>query len=433
MATGRLAYAVAAALLVISAGASADQFDYDLYAGLMQSDNINLASTHPVNQSVLIPGVDFTYDKQGADLRAHAAGSLEYRNYLGGAFKNQTALELASQALWTLSPERLDLAVQDYAGVQPLDTFASDAPGNRQQTNVFAIGPVLHFRLGGSLRGQAELRYIDSYASKTSDFNSRRGQAALHVLKDLSPTDHLSLNMDAEHVDFYRDPTALNYDRQELFAGYVSKLARFDLNLALGASRIEYDRTGVRSQSSPLARVSVDWRMTPNSTLTLSGRRQYSDAAEDLMLRPGGTTLGNPYGISTGEAVVSPQVYVERHVELAYAYQGERFGFHLAPYYRRLGYIEDPSNNQTARGGNLTLEYRVRPTLTLSAFAQDEVLRGQSSARRDKTLIAGIGLAYQRNTHWSWRASLLRQQRTSNVSGQGFHENRIYFGIVYKR
>lgn len=428
-----LARAFAAATLVLSAAASASQFEYSLYGGVTQSDNINLASTHPDSQSVLTPGVNFTYDEQGADLTAHAHGNLEYRSYPGGTYKNQSALELASQALWVLSPERLDLAVQDYAGVQPLDSRASDAPNNRQQTNVFTIGPVLHFRLGGTLRGQAELRYIDSYASKTNDFNSRRGQAALHVLKDLSPTDHLSINVDTQHVDFYRDPAALNYNRQDVFAGYASKLARFDVNLALGSSRIDYRQAGVRSRTSPLARIDLDWRVTPQSTIAFSGSRQYSDAAGDLMLRPGGVTLGNPYGIGTGEAVVSPQVFLERYAELSYSYRGERFDLQAAPYYQKLSYMEDPSFDQTNRGGRLALGWRMRPTLTLSVFAQGEELRYEASARRDRTVISGIGVTGQRTSHWSWRALLQHQHRTSNVSGQGFSENEIYVGLVYKR
>ena len=429
----QLARAVAAALTFAVGTASAGQLDYNLYAGAEQSDNINLASQHPVSQSVLIPGLNFVYDQQGADLKAHVLGNLEYRNYPGGKFNDQTQLELAGQAAWTLAPERLDLTVQDYAGVQPLDTLASNAPGNQQQTNVFAIGPVVHFRLGDSLRGQGELRYIDSHAEKTHQFDSRRGQAALRVLKDLSPAEQLSFNLDTERVDLYNDATTSNYSRHELFGRYTSKLAHFDLDVALGASQIDFDRADTHTQSSPLARVSADWRASQRSTFTLSATRQYADAAQDMMLRPGEAALGNTHGINTGDAVVSSQVYLERTLELTYALHTERLTLSVSPRYRKLGYSGDTTFDQSGRGGNLAIDFRLRPALTLSAFAEDETLSYQTLDRRDRTLIAGIGLTDQWTRHWSWRASLLHQRRNSNVADQGFHENQIYFGVVYKR
>jgi hypothetical protein len=317
--------------------------------------------------------------------------------------------------------------------VQPLDTLASNAPGNQQQTNVFAIGPVLHFRLGDSLRGQGELRYIDSYAEKTHQFDSRRGQAALRVLKDLSPAEQLSFNLDTERVDLYNDAASSNYSRHELFGRYTSKLAHFDLDVALGGSQIDFDRAGTRTQSSPLARISADWRASQRSTFTLSATRQYADAAQDMMLRPGETALGNTHGINTGDAVVSSQVYLERTLELTYALHTERLTLSLSPRYRRLGYSSDATFDQTGRGGNLAIDFRLRPALTLSAFAEDETLSYQTLDRRDRTLIAGIGLTDQWTRHWSWRASLLHQRRNSNVADQGFHENQVYFGVVYKR
>lgn len=429
----QLARAIAVALVFAAGAASAGQLDYNLYAGVEQSDNINLASQHPLSQSVLIPGLNFVYDQQGADLKAHVLGNLEYRNYPGGRFNDQTQLELAGQAAWTLAPERLDLTVQDYAGVQPLDTLASNAPGNQQQTNVFAIGPVLHFRLGDSLRGQGELRYIDSYAEKTHQFDSRRGQAALRVLKDMGPTEQLSFNLDTERVDLYNDAASSNYSRHELFGRYTSKLAHVDLDVALGGSRIDFDSAGAKTRSTPLARVSAAWRASQSSTFTLSGSRQYADAAQDMMLRPGESALGNAHGINTGDAVVSSQVYLERTVELAYALRTERLTFSLTPRYRKLGYSGDTTLDQTGHGGNLAVDFRLRPTLTLSAFAEDETLRYHTLNRRDRTLIAGIGLTDQWTRHWSWRVSLLHQRRSSDVADQGFHENQIYFGVVYKR
>ena len=164
----RLARSISLALAIVATPALAGQFDYSFYGGVEHSDNINLSATAPVSQWVLIPGFGFDYAQQGATLQTHVTGAAEYRNYMGGPYANQKLGELAGLANWTVLPERLDFTAQDYASVQPVSTLSSDAPGNQQQTNVLAVGPTLHFDLGRALRGQAELRYINSRASRTT-------------------------------------------------------------------------------------------------------------------------------------------------------------------------------------------------------------------------------------------------------------------------
>jgi hypothetical protein len=85
-----LAGAIGLALIAASGAASADQFNYMLYAGLEHSDNVALSATNPVSQNVLIPGINFSYVQQGSTVQANVLGTLEYRDYLGNAFSNQT-------------------------------------------------------------------------------------------------------------------------------------------------------------------------------------------------------------------------------------------------------------------------------------------------------------------------------------------------------
>lgn len=433
MSSNKLSCAVALALLSSSAHAATSQFDYDIYTGILHSDNITLVNQHPISQSVLIPGVDFTWNQQGADLRANAVGNIEYRDYLGSRFTNQTAVQLTSQALWTLSPQRLDLSIQDYAGIEPLDSLANDRPSNRQQTNVFIVGPVFHFRLGTALHGQAELRYLNSYAEKTDNFNSNRVQGALRVIRDISPTSQFSLNLDGQKVDLYEDTIDPNYSRYEAYGHYVSKLTSLDLDLEAGASRVSYDRPGPRARTTPLFRASVTWTVNAENSLALSGRRQYSDAVQDLTLRPGTDPLSNDYGISTGNTTVNPQVFLESKTELAYNFHAERLTVSLAPYYRKIAFLGDTHDNQQGHGLAASVGYRLRPTLTLQAFASRENLHYSTIGRRDQLMHAGLGIIDQRTAHWSWRAALTHTYRHSTLAVQRYNETQIYVGVVYKR
>ena len=469
-ASSTLSCAIGLALAVASGATSAAQFDYSLFVGINHSDNIDLTQTNTTSESVLIPGLNFTYSQLGSTLQANVAGTLEYYDYLGSGFSNQTFVQLSGQANWTILPQRLDFTVQDFAGVQPLSTLASDSPNNLQQTNVLALGPILHFRLGDTLRGQAELDYINSYASKTKQFNSSRGQAVLRVLKDLGPTDVLSVNVESQRVNFYDssstplseidgfpvidDTTNIpNYTRNELFARYVRTLAHFNVDVSLGWSQIDF--TGAPSASTPLARVTLSWQPTTRSNLALTASHQYSDAAQDIMMQPGqivagaGAQLDNnaigpvglngpqgqtsPGGINTGDLVIDPEVYLNQSFGASYSYTTDRWTLSAAPVYSRLSYLNDPTFDQTDRGVSAGVSYRVTSLLSVGVFGDGERYTYRALDRRDDTSDYGITLTDRRTPHWTWQVSLTHRQRDSTAAGQSYSENEIYFGVVFKR
>jgi len=433
LAPTKIARAVALACALGAAPTFAAELNYSIYAGVANSDNINLSADQPISQNILIPGMNFSLDQQGAVLQATAAGNVEYRDYLGNRFSDQTQVQLAGQANWTVIPSRLDFIVRDYAGIQPVDRLSSNGPDNQQQTNVFAAGPTMYFRLADTLRAQAELQYVDSYAEKSKDFNSQRSQAALHVLKDLNATDQLSANIGRQNVTL--DPRADNpdFDRTELYGRYVSKLSRFNLDLTVGWSKIDFDQAGMRTTTSPMQRVEIGWDPTHRSGLALSASRGYSDAAADMLASPNQVIEGTGRGINISNVVINSQVYLERQIEGRYTFTGERLIFTVAPYYHKYNYVADPTNDQISRGGTVNLDFRLRPTLLLSAVASAEKTAYDTLARRDRSTIYGVTLSQQRSTHWGWRTSFSHQDRKSNVAGQGYRENQVYFAVIYSR
>lgn len=433
----KLACAVALALAAAPKIAAAGNLDYTLFGGIEHSNNVNLSAIEPISQTTLVPGLGFDFAQDGSTVQAHANGTVEYRDYLHGRFDNQLLTQLAGAANWEMLPQRLDFVVQDFASVQPLSTLASDAPDNQQQTNVFALGPTLQFNLGQTLQGQAELHYINSHASKTTEFNSSRGQAAVRMTRDLTPTDQLSVNIESQHVTFDDSGTDADYNRQEITGRYVRKLAHFDLDAALGWAQVDFrTRTTV---STPMARARVSWRPSPNTTLAIAGARQYSDAAEEMIgqINQSDGTAPPRYnaapGINTGGSVVTSQAFLERRLQGYYSFNSERFTLSASPLYRKLHYLNGANLDQTAHGANAEVDFRPRKRLTVSIFANQERVTYQSLARRDSTLNYGIGLVGTSTPHWSWRLSLTQRRRSSTVPQGSYHAGEIYAGVVYQR
>ncbi|MHA6203868.1 hypothetical protein ACXU4B_05535 [Dyella soli] len=441
-----LARSIGLALAACSGGAWAGQFDYTLYGTVEHTDNIGLTPDNRASNNVLMPGVNFGYTEKGSTVQANVTGNLEYRDYSGNTYDSQTLAQVAAQATWAVMPQRLDLVVQDFAGVEPLSTLAANSPNNQQQTNVIAVGPTLHFRVGDAMTGNAELHYINSYASKLKEFNSSRGQAAVRLFRDLSPTDQVSGNFEAQHVNFNNNDIAgPNYDRYELYGRYTSRLTAIDIDAALGWTHIDYNHG--QSLSDPLVRLTLGWRVSARNTITLNGSYEYVDAAQD-MLQPTNIIIGGELeplqpvadaidatrgGINVGNVVISADVYKQRQIQASYTYRADRMTFSIAPAYSKLDYVNDATLNQTGKGLGLSLDYRVTPTVTVSGFASGDRFTYDTLDRLDRTYRFGADLNHQWTPHWSWRVSYVRELRSSDAAGQSYHANEFYLTVVYKR
>ncbi|HUA82015.1 MAG TPA: outer membrane beta-barrel protein [Dyella sp.] len=450
-----LARAMTLALVAVPGALWASQFNYSIYGSIEHSDNITLSDSNPISQNVFMPGFNFSYAQLGSILQANVTGTFQYDDYLGNQFANQTQTQLAAQANWTVLPKRLDFTVEDYAGVEPVDSLASNAPNNRQQTNVLSLGPTLHLQFGNVMRAQVELHYLNSYASKVQDFNSNRGMAAFRLYRDLNPTDTLSLNLESQRVRFNDNLTTEtvdgvdtiiptpNYTRDEAYARYTSTLAHFNADVLAGWSKIDFDH--MHGDSKPLGKVDLDWQFSPRQSLSVAASYQFSDAAQDMFLPPGQSVVNlleeNPTdflynpggGISTGNLVIDSEVYLERTLQATYTYHNERIQLSVAPTYDKLSYLNNSTFDQSTRGGTISLDYRLSPNTALTGFVNAERLTYTSFVRTDKTYRYGADLGHQMTPHWSWHVSYIRQVRDSTAAGQSYHENEVYFSVVFRR
>lgn len=413
-------------------------FDYAIGLGVGHTDNLNRSATDTVGQSILEPSFNFTFNQQGSTLQTQVVGLLQYTDYLGGYFGNEFRGQLTGQMNWVVSPQRLNYVVQDYSSVEPVNTRYGNTPANQQQVNVFATGPTLAFRLGGDSgwQGQADLRYINTTASKTKDFNSDRGMGALRLIRDLSPTNHLSFNLEGAAVDFSNAglfASATRYDQYNAYARYESHLAHVDLDFALGGSRVDFSQ-GQPSHSGMLARASIAWRVDARNTLQAGGVDQLADATADLVQPPNlaSAQLTTPT-ILVGRTVISPSVFRDRNVNLGYAYRGDRFGFTLSPYYGQLRQLNGNDQSRNGYGVVAGMTYLLMPLTSLGVSVGDQTTQYISDHSRDRDRTVAINLSKELTPHWSWSVAFRHDQRHSTRAGFGYTENEVFAFLYYRR
>ena len=412
--------------------------DWAFGVGIEHTDNIDRSATNATSQNVLQPTFDFSLNHQGSTLQTTATGLLQYNDYLEGYFGNELFGQLAGALNWTISPKRLDFVVQDNASVQPVSTRRGNTPANLQQVNVLVAGPTLSFRLGSSeaLHGQADLRYIDTTASKTKDFDSQRGMGALRIIRDLSATSQLSGNIEALSVDSSNvDPLveASRYDEYNLYGRFTSRLQHLSVDISVGGTRLDFAH-GRGSDSGSLVRMAAAWQIGTHHGIQLSVADDLTDSTNSLVTQPtfSNIEIANP-SVQVGRAVISPAIFRERAFNLGYAFSGPLLNLSVGPYYQRLRQINGNDLSRESYGVLIDANYQIRPLLTLGVSAGYQVIHYDIDHSESRDPAYGISLSRQFTPHWSWSLAFRHEQRLDSLAGLGYHENALYAFLYYRR
>jgi len=417
-----------AALVAAPGTALAARVDYNIDLGVEKNDNVAFSSDDEISQRYHRSGIGFTVTENTSAFQVQANGRVEYRKYEDNIFNNTTDGTLSGQANWIAIPQRLFFTVEDSLSIQPVNALTPDGPGNRQQVNVFSAGPTLLINWSPSLQGQAELRYINSDAEISDEFNSNRVAAALRTIKELSPTRRVSANLQVQKVNFDDDIVARDYDRYDIFGRYSHSLAHFDLGVDAGYSRIAYRRTG--SRSDPLFRADATWSPTERSHFTAAVSSQFSDTATDALtgIEPNPTI---PDNVLAGDAVINASPFKVNSLDLGYGYAGTRLVFNASAFTQSRDYTDSNELDQDTHGVRADLHWQLRQTLTLSLFGNNETIDYTRLNRKDDTVRIGATLRYHWTRKWSAAAQAESYRRDSTDPGQDVRQNILYLSVSY--
>ncbi|MEL1264004.1 outer membrane beta-barrel protein [Pseudoxanthomonas putridarboris] len=424
---------LAVAIATMPTAAQAVRINYEIGASVLHSDNIGLSEFDEVSDTVLSPELRFNIEQMGSALQLSMEGELQYPYYLDDTFESQLQGRLAGRANWTLLPERIDFEVTDTLTRQTVNVLESFVPSNQQQVNVFTAGPTFHARFSEALRGQLELRYVNTYAEESADFQGNHYSVAARLERLLRITDRVSVNLDALQTDYDDDGGFFNYRRYDAYLGYGSELSSLTMQLEAGYSWVRPDNYDGDS-SSPLIRGSIDWRVAPRSTLSAGFNIEFADAAQNLIYRrgptDGGPILENPVDPTLP---IGPQTFKQRRVLLGYRYEAERLSFQLNPYYDRIRYELANDEDQDVKALNVYADYRLRPDITLSAAVVRQKRELTNLFRNDTNTIANLAVTKQLSRNWYVRGYYQRSERDSSSFTQSYTENSVMLMVAYRR
>lgn len=424
--------------LALAGDALAFRVDWALELVAERNDNVLLTPDDEIALTTLRPSLGFSMHHDTSRLQLEIGGRADHRSYGDERVQDTTDGSLDARMNWVLVPERLSFSVVDRLSLQPVDSLGADTPGNRQQVNVLAAGPSLRFEISPTWRGQADLRYIRSDAEISDTFDSRRVEFGLRALKRFGATDLLSLNAQAQRVDFVQDAFARDYRRSALFVRYERELSQTEFYLDAGYSRLDYNRAlpGFASgRRDPLLRVEGAWRPNASHRLGLTYSREFSDLTNDT-LAPGAASEDNspalPPPVTTGETVVNASPYLEHRLEANYRYSGTRWTVDTTPYLDRLRYSDTDTFDQNGYGAGIEALWRARRTLSFGLNAALDHNRYLRLGRDDETRRFSVFARYDWARRWGARLEVGHYQRRSSASGQDAEQTVVLLGVTYR-
>ena len=432
--TAALVAAIAGALAAsLPRDAHAVRVNYTLDFSAEHNDNLLLTPTDPLETTILRPGLGVELLHDTSVLQMHLSGRADYRYYDAGGLQDGIDGTFSGRVNWVAIPERLSFSVVDQLTLQPVDTLAADAPGNRQQVNVLSAGPTLQFEWGADWRGAAELRYIRSDAEVTDQFNSRRADFALRATRRLSPGSRFSFNLQHQRVDFDSELVARDYDRTQFFARWTHTLNRIDIAVDLGYSRLDYRDSlagYADGRSDPMFQGSLAWRPNDAHRFDLSYSSLFSDVASDS-LADANEIETPPSGVQTGDTVVNASPFLERRLEGEYSWTSTRWTFSVSPFLDRLRYEDTDQFDQDGYGVGVEASWRARRNLLIGFASALDHNRYVNLDRADETRRYSLNARYQWLRHWSGVFTLTRYERRSTEPGQRADQNVVSLALSY--
>jgi hypothetical protein len=422
------------------------RLDYGADVGFGESDNVTLAPTDKLSQTMAVADVDFDMHERSLRLDADAKGDFSYLDFLQGAYGSELIGRFNGVADVALLPERITWQVQDSFGQAQLDPFAAATPANRENVNYVSTGPDVNFRFGPQFFLTGSARYA-RVSYQTSPFDTNRLQGNIGLGMQLSARSNVSLDGAFERVLF--DNTEVNgivvntdFNRSQLFGHYELVGSRTELNASLGATKYVQ---GPISKTDPTAQLRMQRRMSSASRITLNVGRDVTDASSGFNNMQSGA-IGAVGVAPAAQALIN---YTATYGSAVWEYVRNRTTVALSGSWERDSYSGLSSLNSTREDGQVRLERRLTRALTAQIIGGvdrvvyphpvasplvNEGVIGSSGEGFTQTLSeVGGSLAYQ----WPRGLELrLRYQHTSRIaggfeSGTGYDENRVFLTVGY--
>jgi hypothetical protein len=407
---------------------------YGVDVGIGETDNVTLVPTDTVNQTIAITDLDFSMQQATRLLDADLKGNFSYLDYLQHAYSADMIGRFDGVAHAALIPERLTWTLQDDFGQGQINAFAAPTPDNRENINYLSTGPNLWLRFAGTGFFELSARYARAQYS-ISPFDSNRVQGSFELGDQLSARSSVSLNGVTEHVYFDNTSLSTDFNRTSAYAHYEISGARTDLIANLGGTEIT--QNGSSTTYGPLAKLQVNRKVSPATSVSFSVGRELTDASTGFSIAQTGA-IG---AISTTPAAATANSYTSNYASLGWNYERHRTTFALTGRWEKDSYASQPELDVTRGGGEFNLAEKLTHTLSVQVlgslyttnFAHANFVADEGgSSFQDARIGGALTLREGRTLEFRLRFDHISRAASANSGDIGFHANTIFLTVGYR-
>lgn len=395
----------------------------EVRVGAGHSDNITRdLDTAAKSASWFEAGLTGDLEWNTTRIESRLSADATYRRY-GGSYGDEVVGGANASLRAKILERRFDWVAENFYAQSQINSFAPDAPQNRQGTNYVATGPDFFLPIGARTRAFANARWAQvSYDAQLID--STRRSASVGLERQISPATTVRLAYSGTRVEFDDRVLSPDIDGRDVTVGMHRESPRSTLDGEVGHTKID---TRGESKGALLARLGGVVRFSPASSLRFGLGREYSDSGEFFRLQQ--NDIGPVGPLTPGTQSSDPLTSTYGNVTLARG--GARMTLRLGVDVRRDRRQRDTFLDVNRTGAEAAADYRLSPRFDVGLRVR--LTRAQPVESGTVTRDTGIGASLRWMPAARIRVSLLaeRVQGEYGVVGSTFHENRASIVIGY--
>jgi hypothetical protein len=401
------------ALLTVPVLVRGADIGVDLRAGYINSDNV--AQTPVGNgSSIYEAGGRFQAGIATPSLDLEVDSDIRYRQYSNSLYGSDFLPRARAGAVYTVAENTLYLTVQENLGQIALTSEQGLQPSDRQNLNVFTIGPDYFQEFSDLARLHVSGRYsrID-YSQSDQDGSRVRGEVSLD--RDLTNAITTSVGVFGTHASFSNDALPSN-DTKGITVGLSGETPRTQVQAIVGVQQL---RDVGQTNTGLYGDLELSRLLSRRSRVTFSAISRFGDSSDAYIFGQAFTSAFE----NTVSVQVRPQPVRQQGVGVSYNFTGPRLTTSIGGHWFRERGISGDNTDRSLRDAYVSAEYRLTPIFLLGASALHD---GQNAPGllADRHNDDSIGVEFK----WRTTANLQVSVRTDYFDRTGsttdFHEWR---------
>ena len=422
MITGRIKLAVFAGLLAGSSAVLAWKIEPGIGAGMLYTDNARFEANDEDDDVVALGYVGAAITESDGPFRANIDSSVIYENYIDDTFGDKYNVNLRAMAGWEMVRDRVDWLVQDFFTQQSIDSLDANTPDNRQNTNVFTLGPTITLPISARQRLTFSPQFQD-YWYENNDTDNRRYSLNANWAYQVNKYLTTGLGGGITKVAYDDEDKNPNYDSSNLSVNLSGTRPRSTYTASLGTTYVRRD--DFENRRSLTGNLAWNYSLTGHSSVRTYLARELRDSSVGLL-----KSETDPDDGDFSNEQITGDVLRNNIFRLTFRRVDSTFNTEAWTEIRDADYKEAPDDRKVWSFG-ATVDYQVAPLVTTGASGSYNRTKQEDTGRKDETYVLAANVVYKLSRDLRTRFELQYQNRDSNESGDEYKVFSGFISLVY--